>query len=374
MIITNAKKKVMFFLHSLGRGGAERTMINIMNNLNHIKLEVVLFLCTNKNNRYEKILNEKIKVNVLGIDRLRFAFFKLRKVIIKEEPDLLFSTMNPNNIALLISKIFSLVKIPVIIREANNRSASGKVTWLNKKVTRLLYNNFANKVVALSNGVKEDLINEFKIKPEKIEVIYNPVEVEKIKEMATQSIKDVSILNSEKTIISVARLVEQKNYPLLLKAFKKVREKIKCKLLILGTGYLEDELKELSRELGIDKYIVFLGFKDNPYKYMQKSDLFVLSSNWEGFGHVIVEAMASGTPVIATDCKSGPREIIGNSEFGILTPVNNVNALAKEISFLLKNEQEAQVYKEKGLERAKKFTSNKIVKEYESLFLNLLKF
>src|SRR5699024_10457795 len=141
------KKKVLFFLYSLSGGGAERTVINIINNLDKNKFDIVLVLGTNKNNDYMNLVSNDIRVHVLNSPKLRFCLFRLRKVINKEKPNLLFSTVNANNIILLLAKILTFKKIPTIVREASNRSQSGKVSYLNKIITYFLYNYIANKII-----------------------------------------------------------------------------------------------------------------------------------------------------------------------------------------------------------------------------------
>lgn len=365
------REKIIFYLNSLSGGGAERTVVNIINNLNHKKYEVVLVLGTNKNNDYIHLISKNIKVKIINSSGILNNLLKLRKCIIEEKPDLLFSTLNPNNLVLLVAKMLTFRKIPTIIREANNRTASGYVSTRNKLMTYFLYNYFAKKIVALSKGVKVDLVENFKIRKDKIEVIYNPVEVEKIKKLSLEKVDDLTISKDEKVIIAVGRLVEQKDFITLIRSMPLVLEKTKAKLIILGKGPLEFKLKKLSEDLEISDNIEFLGFRNNPYKYMFNADLFVLTSKWEGFGHVIVEAMATGTPVIATDCDSGPVEIIKSNKYGVLVPVGNQKKLSKKIIELLKDEKKLKVYKKYGYLRAKDFDASNIVLQYEKLFSSL---
>lgn len=366
------KKKIMFFLYTLAGGGAERTVINIINNLDREKFKVVLVLGTNKHNDYTDFLPDDIDIRILNSKRLRFSLIKLIRVINQERPDLLFSTLNLNNIALLLAKSLTFRNIPTVVREANNRTQSGTVSIINKLMTFLFYNYSANKVIALSEGVKQDLINNFHIKENKIRVIYNPVEINQINCLCGEDINDFKKKDNERLIVSIGRLVEQKDYPTLLKAFSIVSTKVNARLLILGKGPLEKNLKDLCKDLRIDDKVVFLGFKKNPYKYLKISDVFVLSSKWEGFGHVIVEAMATGTPVISTNCNSGPSEIIGDNKYGILVPVGDYNTMAKKIVNLLNDKESLRKYSEQGLIRAKSYDAKNITKEYENTFLELI--
>ncbi len=362
---------MLFFLFKLNGGGAERTVVNIVNKLDENKYDVVLVLGNDKNNEYLNLISKHITVKFLNCNKLRYCLFKLRKSIIEEEPNLIFTTMNPNNLMVILSKIISLKKTPVIIREANNRTESGSVTWLNKFMTKVFY-NISDKVVALSQGVREDLIENFEVNKDKIKVIYNPVDIGYINKVKDEGIEDIDIDPSQKLIISVGRLEEQKDFSTLIRAFSLVVKKVDSKLIILGKGSQEKQLKRLCEELDIAEKVLFLGFKENPQKYVNLSDLFVLTSKWEGFGHVIVEAMAVGTPVIVTNCKSGPNEIIKNDQYGILAEVENYQDIAMKIITLLEDDERRLYYSNKGLERACDFNSEEIVKQYEKLFTKVI--
>lgn len=359
-------------MYQLGGGGAEKTIMNIINTLDNNKFEIVLVLGTDKNNDYLYLVPEWIKVKHLYCSKLRYCFFRLRKTIIRENPDLIFTTMNPNNIMAVIAKYSSFKNIPIIIREANNRTESRKVSKINKVITTIIY-GYSDKIVALSKGVKDDLVYNFNIDNKKIRIIYNPVDIAYINMLKDEKVDDLDFGDSGKTIISVGRLEEQKDFFTLIKAFKLVLESIDAKLIILGKGSLEAELMKLCIDLGIEDKVTFYGFTNNPYKYVKKSDLFVLTSKWEGFGHVIVEAMAVGTPVVVTNCKSGPYEIIKDDEFGLLTEVGNQREIASSIVRLLQDGKMQLEYSEKGIQRANDFNSEKIVREYEELFTEVIK-
>lgn len=366
------KKKILIYMQNLVGGGAERTVVNIINNIDKSKFDIVLVIKSEEQNDYLYLLDKTIKIIYLYSTTRMHTIAKLSKVIRNEKPTLLFSTINMNNIILMLSKLLSFKRIPIVLREANNRSQSGTVTMKNKIVTSILY-NMSDIIISLSKGVAEDLKTNFKIRDRKIHIIYNPVDLQKINDLKEEKITDVDFNNDEKIIISVGKLGEQKDYPTLLNAFKIVAESIKAKLLILGKGAEENHLRELTKKMGISEKVLFLGFKDNPYKYMKRADVFVLSSKWEGFGHVIVEAMAVGTPIIATDCNSGPAEIIGNNEYGLLVPVGDFEAIANKIFYVLENKEQYVKYIELGLARTKDFYAPNIVNQYEKVFEKLSK-
>lgn len=363
------RRKIMFFLYTLSGGGAERTVVNILNHLDEKKYEVILVLGTNKNNDYCDFLSKNIRIKILNSKRLRYSLIRLIKAINEEKPDILFSTLNNNNIILLLAKTLTFKKVPTIVREANNRTKSGTVTIINKWMTYFFYNYIATKIIALSQGVKNDLVENFSIEEKKISVIYNPVDIQLIKKLKNENVEELNIKRKERLIIAVGRLVDQKDYPTLLKAFKIIASsKVNVRLIILGKGPLKKELKTYCEKLNIKNNVLFLGFKKNPYKYMKKSDLFVLSSKWEGFGHVIVEAMVTGTPVISTNCNSGPSEILEDNKYGILVPVEDHVTLSEKIIDLLENEELREKYIKQGYIRAEKFNVKNIVNEYEKIF------
>ena len=186
--------------------------------------------------------------------------------------------------------------------------------------------------IAVSRGIKEDLVRRFGIPSEKVHVIYNPVVSPDIASLAESPPEHPWLLEKKlPVIIGVGRLAPEKGFDVLLRAFGEVLRSLKCRLLILGEGSERGRLEQLASHLGISQYVSMPGFVHNPYPYLKRADLFVLSSKWEGFGNVIVEAMACGTPVVATDCPVGPREILEGGRLGTLVPVGDHHALSQAI-------------------------------------------
>ncbi len=175
------------------------------------------------------------------------------------------------------------------------------------------------------------------------------------------------------TVITIARMVEQKDHETLIKAFKLVNQKLpKVKLLIPSSGPLEPKLKKLTRKLNLTKSIKFLGWVKEITPYIKKADIFVLSSKREGFGYVIIEAMAYGKPIISTDTPYGPAEILDNGKYGILTPLGDEKALSKAIITLLTNDKKYQLYSQKALLRSKYFSLDKMLSSYKKLILETI--
>lgn len=190
----------------------------------------------------------------------------------------------------------------------------------------------ANGIIASSIGVAEDIIAISGIDPAKVHVASNPVVTPALQSQALATPTHVWFHDGgPPVVISVGRLTRQKDFPTLLRAFAIVRAQRALRLLILGEGEERAALTRLVRELGLEGCVDLPGFNDNPYAHMAHAALFVLSSAWEGFGNVLVEAMALGLPIVSTDCRSGPREILGEGEYGRLVPVGDEAAMAPAI-------------------------------------------
>jgi len=373
------KIKIAFILPNLGGGGAERTILNLCSNLNREKFEITLIL-GKKKGEYIKFLPSDIEIFDLRVNHVMFSLSKLLKLIKKIKPDIIFSTLTHMNIVVLLLKYLFSKNIKIIIREANFFSTAYKESRnLKAKILpffiKLLYNK-ANKIIFLSKGMSEDFYRVFSnyIEKPKMLVIPNPINIRKIDELKYEDIHEQLFEDGNKRIIAIGRLTKQKGYKYLLDAVSLIiREISNIKLLILGEGEDRKFLEEYAKKIGVSKYVCFCGFKSNPYKYLAHSDVFVLASLWEGFGNVILEAMACGIPVVATDCPSGPREIISHMEDGLLVPVRDAKSLATAIIELLRNESLREKLVTNAFKKVGNFDVDKIVNIYEKLFEEVFK-
>jgi len=188
-------------------------------------------------------------------------------------------------------------------------------------------------IVGVSRGVAQDIKDITGLGDDRVRAVHNPVLTPEIFEQGRQPL-DHPWFSSEKipVILGIGRLTKQKDFHTLIEAFAEVRNIRKCRLVILGDGADLDSLRSLARDKGIYDDIDFPGFQKNPYAYLSRSSLFVLSSRWEGFGMVLVEAMALGIPVVSTDCPNGPGEILEDGKYGILVPIEDPSALAAAIA------------------------------------------
>jgi glycosyltransferase involved in cell wall biosynthesis len=368
--------KILLIMPSLAGGGAEKIMSLLLKYLNREIFEPSLVLL-NKEGTYLDEIPEDVTIIDLN-KRGRMDFFRLvaqlAKHIAREAPSLIVSSLTYTNYLTLLSRFLSGKSIPVILSDQNTLSILLKherLYPLKKIIIKLLYPH-ADRIIANSEGVKEDLLNFLPLDPDKILLIYNSIDIATIDKLTKEEVEHPWFQDEIPVLIACGRLTRQKNYPLLIKTFAKVQEATRAKLLILGEGEELRALEKLACTLGVRDKVSFLGFQKNPFKFMARGTIFVLSSSWEGFANVIIEAIACGVPVISTDCPSGPAELITDGVNGILVRVENRDALSKAILRLLRDEPLRKQLAEAGRKRADDFRLEKMVSEYERVFLEIL--
>lgn len=366
----NHQARVAFFIPSLAGGGAERVAVNLTGELSKRGIKVDLVL-----GEAEGIFLSEMQKGVHIVDlkakRVLYALPKLICYLKKNRPDFMISSLSHSNIIAVLAVKLSGTKTKILVKEDSTLSLASSNSlikdWFVRFLARLFY-PMADAIVAVSNGVKEDLVQNFHISPNKIKVIYNPVINNEIFEKAKEPVLHPWFTSkSTPIIIAVGRLTKPKDFKTLIKAFYLVRKEMEVNIAILGEGEERQHLEELSKELGVSEYVYMPGFVDNPYKYMSRSDIFVLSSIYEGFANVLVEAMALGLPIVSTDCKSGPREILENGKYGKLVPIGNFEKLAQVIIETLNSDYNPV----SGIERAKQFSVDNAVNYYLDIIENV---
>jgi len=296
---------------------------------------------------------------------------KLADQIRQIQPDVLLSALINCNLTAILAQQFANGS-KTVMNEQNTPSISLRSQPAAGTVLRMMRRLYpkADRIVAVSQGVADDLIALLNLPTEKVAVIYNPVVAPELFERAQKPINHPWLeRNRLPVILAVGRLTKQKDYPTLFRAFSLVRQVRPAKLLILGEGEERANLERLAVELGIQNDISMPGFVDNPFAFMSKSSVFVLSSAWEGFGNVLVEALACGCPVVATDCRSGPREILDNGRYGRLVPVGDYEALAKAILETLDN-PDFPADRQTRIQRAMEFSIDAAVDKYLKVLLD----
>ncbi|MEM2568314.1 MAG: glycosyltransferase, partial [Candidatus Bathyarchaeia archaeon] len=221
--------------------------------------------------------------------------------------------------------------------------------WVIEKLLKATYPR-ADRIVASSKDLAKDLLEFTGVSVERVRIIYNPYDPE-IERKANEPLSHPWFSNGQlPVILGVGRLHVQKDFPTLIQAFALVRQNRPCRLVILGEGEERPKLERLVRELGLENDVSLAGFEPNPFKFMKNASVFVLSSKYEGFGNVIIEALACGCPVVSTDCPSGPSEILEDGKWGKLVPVGDVEAMAKAILETLDNPPDRKALQQRAMD------------------------
>jgi glycosyltransferase involved in cell wall biosynthesis len=366
-------KRVLVFQSDLSGGGAERSALNLVNGLDRSRFAPVLVL-NRATGPYISAIRDDVPVIELGAGRMRGALFGLAREIRRQRPDILFSTMQGPSVMLWLARALARSKAPLVLRESNNWTARGvSPRSISQRVVGLAYRS-ADRVVCLSEGVNQDTSRRYGNVA--TQTIYNPVDVAGI---ARQAADRTGVVPGWKPktdrdiiqLLAVGRLTRQKGFDLLIDAAASVTD-LPWHLTILGEGPDRGALLEQVRVHGLGDRVSLPGFVPNPYPWFAQADLFLLSSRWEGFGHVIVEAMATGTPVLSTNCPSGPDEIIDDSTTGVLCEPGTAEPLAAALRTLITDAPLRQRLATVAQETPARFDIPTIVGQYEALFDQLL--
>lgn len=324
-------------------------------------------------------LPSNTKTMILNKNKRR-ALGSLIRVLREINPDIVLSTLGPINILCMMAKVISRAKARFVIRETTIKSVSIQNSKTSP-ITRFLYcalvkmfYRFADSVIALSEGARIDLVSNFGVDERQISVIYNPVDIGTIQHESREPVGLDFRRPGRYAVATVGSLVKSKGHRYLIQALEilNFRDGLDVDAYFIGDGRLKSELLTEVEHRNLHDRVHFLGFKANPHKYVRNCDVFVLPALWEGFGNVIVEAMVCGTPVISTNCESGPKEIITHNHDGLLVEPRSVERLAESIRRLLTDSELCSTLSRNALKRVQDFDSRKIVKQYENHILFLM--
>lgn len=323
--------KIAIFAPSMAGGGAERGAVKLAEGLVRRGFDVDLVLATAEGPRLGEIPAD-VRVVDLGARRVAGSLPALVRYLRREQPQGLASVLDHANIVALWARKLGRYSGRVVVIEQNTlseaaRNGKSRRDRMMPRLVRRFY-PWADYVVGVSEGVSEDLAQFVNLPAEKLRVISNPIVAPEIGELARAPVDHAWFADGVPVFVAAGRLRPQKDFPTLLRAFSHVRAKRPVRLLILGEGPERERLEALARELELTGDVSLPGATANPYAYMARSTAFILSSRWEGLPTVLIEAMSCGAPVIATDCPSGPREILAGGRYGALVPVGDVHALA----------------------------------------------
>jgi glycosyltransferase involved in cell wall biosynthesis len=334
-MMSDSRERIAIFLPALYGGGAERTLLKLASGIVARGYSVDLVLARAEG-AYVSEIPPKVQVVDLKASRDLLSLSALVGYLHRVRPAALLSALHTNIIAILAKKI-SGVSTRVIVSERNtfsHRAASFSSDFrmrLMPTLVRAFYPS-ADWVVAVSVGVADDLVKRVGIPKDRLTVIYNPIITPEFRAKVLQSLEHSWFASGQPPVIlSVGRLVAQKDFATLISSFARIRETNDARLIILGEGDERRSLEAQVRSLGLEKHICLPGFVSNPYPYMREASVFVLSSKYEGLPGVLIEALFCGPQLVATDCPSGPREILCDGDYGQLVPVGNPESLARAI-------------------------------------------
>ncbi|MDG1389552.1 MAG: glycosyltransferase [Halioglobus sp.] len=345
-------KRIAILLPDLAGGGAERLSIDLAHEFTRAGHDVE-FVLMRMDGELLPEAHESFSVVDLGAPRARQLPMALSRYLRDERPDALLVAMWPLTVLAPIGRAISGCRCRLLVSEHNTLSVQyqtrGWVHRISLCLSMAVGYRLADARVGVSAGVVHDMAHLSGMPPGEFHVVHNPITPRP--EPSSQSMASVNALWGVETgarILSVGSFKAQKNHPLLLRAFFQLSGRPNARLMLLGGGSGEAELRRIVDELGLAGQVIFAGFHSDPTPFYHTADIFVLSSDYEGFGNVIVEALACGTPVVSTDCPSGPAEILEDGRYGTLVPVGDSLALFGAIESSLSADHDSDLLRNRS--------------------------
>ncbi len=311
------RKRILFTLTDLHAGGAQRVILTLLRHLSREDFELEVAL-VRKEGRFLSDVPDDVPVHDLQARRVIHAGPAIIALAKKSRPDIIFSTLSYMNIYLLLLRPFLPRGTRVIVREAiavSSAYKTWKMSWIWPLLFRVLYRR-ADQIICQCEFMAKDLEKQFGVPHDRISIIYNPVDADGIRDRAEQGPNPFSEHGSGPHLVAAGRIAPQKGFDLLIQALPRLLEiSPEARLWILGEDTSPDdrtihELQALSQSLSVEEHVHFAGLQDNPFRFFRNADLFVLSSRYEGLPNVLLEAIATGCPVVALDRPGGTREIM----------------------------------------------------------------
>lgn len=367
---------VLWVLPSLEGGGAERAIVTLLKHMDRQKFDFHLCLYHRTGPFLAEVEQLGIPIHTLNYNgRLHpKLIWKLRQIIQSLKPAVTIGVLRSCGINTVLAHTLAGREGRVYINEQNSPSFEMKHygNYLQKRAGYKFFLRYCDGIIATSEGIQKDLMVNFDQSGRKIKLIPNPVDLTLVQEKKKGVQPHPWLAEAHPTLVTVGRLHPQKGHDILLTAVARVKKRYpNLKLIIVGQGEEEKALKQLAASLGIDQQVDFVGFQSNPYNYIAHADLFVLASRYEGFGIVLAEALALGVPVVASDCPSGPADILASGEAGYLFPPENISSLADGIMKVLEDGTLRQKYQKNGLRHVQQFAPSKIAAQYETLITSV---
>ena len=357
-------RPIALVVASMHVGGVERMTITLAREFLRRGVAVDLVLFSRKGPLLDQV-PAGVRIFGLGEVRARQAVRPLRQYLKRERPAAVLSAAWEPNLATLVASLGlrSPPRIVLSVRNTFSLALAGNSFGrrIMRLATKILYHR-ADHVAAVSIGAAEDLRQHVGLRPDRVGAIYNPALPDDFERLASEP---ADLFDAPQPgvarIVTVGRLAPAKDQANLIRAFATVLEHRPAELFLFGEGEMRPALEALTVELGVADRVKFAGMVSNPFPYMRAADLFVFSSAWEGFGNVLVEAMAAGVPIVSTDCPHGPFEILEGGKWGRLVPPGDSAALA---SAMLESLDKGGV---DARERAREFTVGRVADQYLEL-------
>ena len=324
-----------FFMHDLRAGGAERNIVRLVNGVAAKGIRIDLILIS-KSGVYFEELDPRVNIVELAQSRAATAPIGLARYLDTHRPAALISSLTHINVAAILGRAIARHRPRLVVTERNqftrNRELKRGLVRLSYALVPMLYRK-ADVIGAVAEGVRDDLAQATGLPASRIEVLHNPVVSDDLVRRSRKHPDHPWLADrTMPVIISVGRLTRQKNFRLLIRAFAQLRKQRQARLIILGEGELREELIAEAARLGVDDDFDLPGFDPNPFSYMASADVFVSSSDWEGLPTALIEAMACGTTIVATDCASGAREVLDGGRYGRLVPMGDADAMTRSMA------------------------------------------
>jgi glycosyltransferase involved in cell wall biosynthesis len=367
------RRKVCFVLPSLNGGGAERAAVQILNGLDPNQWDRSMFLFA-REGPYLAEVDPSIAITSADTASRWGRWRALRSFIARERPDLVmaflsfFSVLSAARAANTRATVVFNLQTPMsaFLTDADYhwRRSWHKAAFA--AVARVGY-AAADLIIATSHGVARDLTGSFGIDPDHIRVLANPVDLDRVRAAIAEPMEPAILPSGEAPLIVAAgRLAEAKNYPLMIEAFAMLRQRMPARLCILGQGELEGELRQLIAARGLSGAVSLAGFQANPWKYIAKADVFLLTSRYEGFGNVLIEAMACGVPVVAT-ASAGTRDIVQQDIDGVLIDSHTPEAVAAALRRVLDHPGLRASMSRQAAASAERFAAPRVAARYDQV-------
>jgi glycosyltransferase involved in cell wall biosynthesis len=346
LITKSDRPRLALFIADLGGGGAERVFVNLAKALSQRGYPADLVVGTLDGAAYLDELPTDVRLINLRVSRMAFGGPSLIRYLRREGPSAILVTGVHSSCLAVLARQFSGVRTRVIVRESTMVGSGLRAMTPMKRrafsfAIRYCYPR-ADRVIAVSRGVAEELNGQFGVPREKLSVDYSPLISDALQSRAAEPLDHEWFQEGQPPVIlSVGRLTAAKDQQTLIRAFALVRRKVVARLLILGEGENRAELEALVSELGLAPDVSLPGFHKNPFAFMARARLFVLSSAWEGLPGALIQALACGCPVVSTDCPSGPREILQEGRLGRLVPAGDTKGMAGAILESLSHRRKA---------------------------------